>query len=202
MTLARSHSYPAAAPSITPIEEAAIAAPRTSSRRLSYAALLVAAGLTGVYAESIPNLEVLTLVVFCSGVLLGAGWGMAVGALSMAIFSGLNPYGPAHPVVMASQIVGIVASGAAGALFHRAGFPAHGPAVRAWMLGVCAIVLTAFFDFITNLASGLVFGQVRATLIGGIPFSLWHIGYNVLFFAVLGTPLVAVFARYSERLER
>lgn len=140
-------------------------------------------------------------MVFCAGVLLGARWGMAVGALSMAIFSGLNPYGPAHPVVMASQIVGIAAAGAGGALFQRTGLPARGPAVRAWTLAACAIVLTAFFDLVTNLASGLVFGQIRATLIGGIPFSLWHIGYNVLFFVVLGTPLVAVFARYSQRLE-
>jgi len=162
----------------------------------------VAAGLTGVYAESIPNLEILTLVVFCAGVLLGARGGMAVGALSMAIYSGLNPYGPAHPVVMASQIIGTAAAGAGGALFHRLGLPGRGVAVRGWTLAVCAVALTAFFDLITNLASGVVFGQIRATLIGGIPFSLWHIGYNILFFVVLGTPLVAVFARYSERLER
>jgi hypothetical protein len=163
--------------------------------------LLVAAGLTGVYAESIPNFEVLTLVVFCAGVLLGARGGMAVGALSMAIFSGLNPYGPAHPVVMAAQIAGVAAAGAGGALFHRLGLPGRSAGARAWTLALCAIVLTAFFDLITNVASGLVFGQVRATLIGGIPFSLWHIGYNVLFFVALGTPLVAVFARYSARLD-
>jgi membrane protease YdiL (CAAX protease family) len=43
-------------------------------------------------------------------------------------------------------------------------------------------------------------GQIRASLIAGIPFSLWHIGYNVLLFVALGTALVAVFARYAERL--
>jgi membrane protease YdiL (CAAX protease family) len=45
-----------------------------------------------------------------------------------------------------------------------------------------------------------VFGQIRLTLLAGIPFSLWHIGYNVALFAALGTPLVAVFGRYAARL--
>ena len=161
----------------------------------------MAAGLAGVYAESIPNLEVLTLVVFCAGVLLGARDGMLVGALSMGAFSGLNPYGPAHPLVMASQVGGMAASGAGGALFRAAGLPTRPPWLRAAALVPAAIGLTAFYDLLTNLASGVVFGQVRATLIAGVAFSLWHIGYNVFLFAVLGTPLVAVFARYAKRLE-
>ena len=43
-------------------------------------------------------------------------------------------------------------------------------------------------------------GQIKATLIGGIPFSLFHIATNVAMFAVVGAPLVVVFARYRERL--
>lgn len=167
---------------------------------MSYAALLVAAGLTGVYAESIPNFEVLTLVVFCSGVLLGARDGMLVGALTMGAFTLLNPYGPAHPLVMVGQIAGVAAAGLGGAVFRRLGFPERGTGVRAAALAFAAVVLTTWFDLLTNLATGVVMGQVRASLIAGIPFSLWHIGYNVLLFVVLGTALVAVFARYAERL--
>ena len=51
-----------------------------------------------------------------------------------------------------------------------------------------------------NLATGVVFGQIRLTLLGGIPFSLWHIGWNVVLFVALGTPLVRVFAHYRGRL--
>ena len=161
----------------------------------------MAAGLTGVYAESIPNLEVLTLVVFCAGVLLGARDGMLVGALSMGAFTGLNPYGPAHPLVMAAQVGGMAVAGAGGALFRAARLPERAAWMRGTVLVPAAIVLTAFYDLITNAASGVVYGQMRATLIAGVPFSLWHIGYNVFLFVVLGTPLVAVFARYAERLE-
>ena len=107
-----------------------IATPPYTSRRLSYAALLIAAGLTGVYAETIPNFEVLTLVVFCSGVLLGARDGALVGGITMLVYSLLNPYGPAHPVVTAAQVAGNVVSGLAGAAYARLGFPARSVATR------------------------------------------------------------------------
>jgi uncharacterized membrane protein len=171
-----------------------------SSRRLSYAALMMAAGLTGVYAEPIPNFEVLTLVVFCSGILLGARDGALVGGLSELLFSLLNPYGAAHPLVTLAQVMGIATAGVAGGLAARSMVPDLPRALRAGVLAVVGLCLTAFFDFLTNLAAGIVYGQLRAMLIGGIPFSLVHIGTNVLLFAVVGTPLAAVFGRYRLRL--
>ncbi len=171
-----------------------------STRRLSYAALMVAAGLTGVYAETIPNFEVLTLVVFCSGVLLGVRGGILVGVLTMLIYSLLNPYGAVHPLVTLSQVLGEAASGAAGGGFAAAGLPARGLRTRALLLAPLGAGLTLLYDLLTNLATGALFGQIRLTLLGGIAFSLWHIGSNVALFAVLGTPLVGVFAHYRARL--
>jgi type IV secretory pathway TrbD component len=171
-----------------------------SSRRLSYAALLIAAGLTGVYAETIPNFEVLTLAVFCAGVLLGARDGILVGTITMLVYSLLNPAGPAHPVVTAAQVLGSALSGAGGALFARLGLPARPPGMRAVSLALFALLLTASYDLLTNVATGLVFGQMKTWVVAGIPFALWHIGYNIALFAALGTPLTAVFARYGERL--
>jgi len=174
--------------------------PRYSSRRLSYAALLIAAGLTGVYAETIPNFEVLTLVVFGAGVLLGSFDGALVGGITMLVYTLLNPYGPAHPVVMLSQVLGTATAGVAGGWYARAGLAGRSARVRAATLGIVAVIVTAVFDVVTNVATGIVFGQMKTWLIAGIPFSLWHIGYNVLLFVAVGTPLVAVFARYSARL--
>ena len=64
----------------------------------------------------------------------------------------------------------------------------------------CGAGLTALYDVMTNLATGIVLGPTRAVLIGGIPFALWHIGTNAALFATVGTPIVAVFARYRSRL--
>jgi hypothetical protein len=143
---------------------------------------------------------VLTLVVFCSGVLLGARDGALVGALTMLVYSLLNPYGPAHPVVTAAQVVGNVASGLAGAVFARLGLPGRPVPARIVGLVLVAIIVTAFYDLLTNIATGIVYGQMRTWLVAGIPFALWHIGYNIALFATLGAPLSAVSARYSERL--
>ena len=167
---------------------------------MSYAALLIAAALTGVYAESIPNFEVLTLAVFGAGVLLGARDGALVGAVAMSIYTLLNPYGPAHPVLMAAQVAGTMLAGLAGALFAALGLPGRPVPTRAVVLGVIAVVVTAVYDLLTNAATGLVFGQMSYWLLAGIPFSLWHIGYNVALFVAIGTPMTAVFARYAERL--
>lgn len=160
----------------------------------------MAAGLTGVYAESIPNFEVLTLVVFGSGVLLGARWGTMVGVITMLIYSLLNPYGAVHPLVTLAQVAGEVVAGVAGAAFAATGLATSVIRLRSVALAGVAVVVTALFDLITNLASGVVFGQIRLTLLGGIPFSLWHIGWNVVLFVVLGTPLCGVFAHYRARL--
>jgi uncharacterized membrane protein len=171
-----------------------------SSRRLAYIALLIAVGLTGAYAESVPNLESITLVVFGAGVLLGARDGMLVGALTMLLFSSLNPYGPAPPVVMLAQVLGEVLAGWGGAVFARMGGPGWPAGWRAAALALFALVLTAVYDLLTNVATGLVFGQMKYWLIAGIPFSLWHIGFNVALFVTLGVPLAGVLGRYAQRL--
>uniref|UniRef100_A0A832I3N0 ECF transporter S component n=1 Tax=Eiseniibacteriota bacterium TaxID=2212470 RepID=A0A832I3N0_UNCEI len=161
---------------------------------------MVAAGLTGVYAETIPNFEVLTLVVFGSGVLLGARDGALVGAVTMLVFSMLNPYGAVHPLVTAAQVAGMVPAGLAGAALGATGLPSAGVPLRAAVLGATGTALTVLFDLLTNLATGLLFGQVRVTLLGGIPFALWHAGTNAALFATAGVPLVSVFAHYRSRL--
>ena len=160
----------------------------------------MAVGLTGAYAESIPNFESLTLVAFCAGVLLGARDGAVVGATTMLLYTLLNPYGPAPPLVMLAQVLGNLVAGLGGAAFARVSGPRWSIRGRAVALAVAAVVLTAFYDLVTNVATGLVFGQMRYWLVAGIPFSLWHIGFNAALFAALGTPLTAVLARYGERL--
>ncbi len=161
---------------------------------------MMAAGLTGSYLHPIPNFEPLTLVMFCSGVLLGVRDGALIGALTMLVYSLLNPYGAVHPLVLLAQVLGEAVTGGAGGAFAALGLPGRSIAARAATLAAGGFLLTALFDLITNLATGIVFGQMKATLIGGIPFSLFHIATNVAMFAVVGTPLVAVFARYRERL--
>lgn len=167
-------------------------------RRLAYAGLMIAVGLTGAYAESIPNFELITIVAFASGVLLGARDGAAVAGLMMLIYSVLNPYGMAPPLVTGAQVLGEALAGLTGGLV--VGLATWSVPARAIALGVIGAVLTAVYDLLTNLATGVVFGQMKTVLLGGIPFALWHMATNTGLFAIVGSALVAVLARYRARL--
>jgi hypothetical protein len=135
-----------------------------------------------------------------SGMLLGVRDGITVGAVTMAIYSVLNPYGIAHPLVTASQIAGESLAGASGGLAARLGLGRAPAGVRIPVLVACGVGLTAVYDLLTNVATGILFGQMRATLIGGVPFALWHMGTNAVLFGVLGAPLAGVLEHYRPRL--
>src|SRR5512146_1100909 len=115
-------------------------------RRLAYAGLMMALGLTGAYGHFVPNLELVTVVAFASGLLLGARDGAGVAGLTMLVYSVLNPYGAAHPVVTASQVMGEALVGAAGG--WSIGLGAVGAGARAVLLGVEGALLTLIYDLI------------------------------------------------------
>jgi hypothetical protein len=180
--------------------EPAIIRPPLTSRRLAYMALLTAACLAGAYAPRPPDFEIQTLGIFGAGVLLGSRDGAVVGTLTMLVYSLMNPYGPAHPFVTLAQVLGEAVAGLTGGCFGAMGLYGRRVAVRGVLLGGIALGLTLWFDLVTNVATGLVVGQMRVVLLQGIPFALWHCGTNLLLFVLLGTPLVAVFGRYRARL--
>ncbi len=166
---------------------------------MSYAALLVAAGLTGAYAPHPPNVEVVSLVAFGCGVLLGPS-GIAVAALMEATYALLNPWGPVHPVILAAQAAGMAIVAAGGATFATLGGPRWRTPWRVPALALAGAVLTTLFDLLTNVATGLVFGQMRAWLVQGLPWMLGHLTWNAIIFAAIGTPLSGVFGHYRSRL--
>ena len=57
---------------------------------------------------------------------------------------------------MIAQVVGMALAGASGAWFASLGGPAWPAARRALVLAAFAIVVTAAFDLVTNVATGLV----------------------------------------------
>lgn len=141
------------------------------------------------YLEQIPWLELQSLIVFAAGFLLGARYGALVGALAMGTYSAVNPYGFAHPLVFASQILGRAAVGVAGGIVGGIGLP-RAALVRAAVLAGWAVLVSLWYDLVTNLAGGLVYGQMLPTLVLGVPFALGHVASNVVLFVGVGGPLL------------
>ncbi len=171
---------------------------RTAVRSAALIAFSVACG----YAKLIlfPYLffvELFSMAVFLSGVIVGVGWGVWVAVVARLVFSVANPYGPPHPWVLAAQLVGAAIFGllgglARGALAARAW---ERPAARAALLGACGFVGTLLYDLLTNAAQGIVFGFPRATLAAAALPSLQHIASNTAIFAVIGGLAVSWFRR-------
>jgi hypothetical protein len=169
------------------------------SSHLARAAIFVAlaAGL-GFAGAVLPNVELVTVTIFLGGAATGPWAGAAIGVAAELLVSGLNPLGPALPLVFAAQLVGMAVVGLAGGLVGRRLLRVTAT-YRAVLLGGLGLLLALFFDVLTNLALGIHLGPVRATLAGGLVFSVVHIVSNTFVFAVLGTGGLRVLAEMGSR---
>jgi len=171
-----------------------------TTRRLALAGMFAGLAWGAGYVDSIPNLEFLTVILFAAGWVLGPGWGALAGALGEFLYSAINPYGSGlmHPLVLASQVAGMALSGVAGGVLARIAPPQ--PWARAFAVVCAGIAVTLVFDLLTNLASGAVYGQWRATLWAALPFTAIHVGTNAALFATVGVLLVNALERTRRSL--
>jgi len=169
------------------------------NRRVALMGLMTAASVSAGYLlAAIPNVEGLSFLLVVSGFLLGFRDGAMTGAASGFIYTVLNPYGPAHPAVAVAQVVVCALLGASGALLRARLVWSGGRSAAGALLLVLGIVLTGIYDVATNVAYGLVIGQVRATLAMGVPFLLTHVVSNAVIFVVIGVPLLEMLRRPVE----
>jgi hypothetical protein len=178
------------------------------TRRATLAGLLVALIVAAGYSlAAVPNVELVTLLVFVSGFLLGPRLGPVVGATSWGLYSVFNPMGSgaAVPTVLAAQML-------AGALVGLAGAWA-GPVVLERMpryagmivCGLCGLILTLMYQLVVNAAAFFTFVDDRGLrafwtlMVGGSAYTAMHLLWNTAVFFVALRPVMTVLDRY--RLE-
>ena len=138
----------------------------------------------------IPNIELITVVVFISGLYLGIRWGGLVGLVSMAIYSGMNPMGSglSFPPLFAMQILGMSLTGIIGGLVRPFFFVKQFNLFLISGLAVLGFTVTLIYDMLTLLAypvaAGLGFSGMLAALIKGLGFTLLHEISNSIVFTV------------------
>lgn len=160
----------------------------------------------GVALAGVPNVELMTLIVFVSGYLLGAGTGVVIGAASIAVHSLFNPLGAALPPLLGAQIVGFAIVGSAGGWI--------GPLVARLRLratsfaaaGLAGMLLTLGYDALTNVgAFYTITGEHRPVslvqfVIAGLAFTIMHVVWNTALFAATLRPILNVLERYRDEL--
>ena len=139
--------------------------------------------------------ELFTLALFVSGLIVGPGLGLWVGVVARLVFSVANPLGPPHPWVLLAQVgagglVGLLGGLARPWLLPGPDRPEPGRAVRTTVLAASAVLTTASYDLLTNVAQGVVFGSVPVTLAAGAVPAAQHLASNVVLFLLVGSLLV------------
>jgi hypothetical protein len=165
-------------------------------KRLVRAAIFTALAVgVGFSLVLVPNVELITVVIFLSGLTLGPGWGMLVGGTAEFVFSALNPLGSGliFPPLFVAQVLSMVIVGAVGGLLRPFFFVRSFPPVRVGSLALVGFLLTFLYDSLTTLsypvAAGFEGPQTLGIYLSGLGFTLVHQVFNGLIFA-LGVPPV------------
>ncbi len=165
------------------------------ARRASMLAVLTAAAISSNYLLiGVVNVKFMDLIVFASGYLFGAGFGVAVGTLTWLVYGTLNPYGFMLPILVAT-ILGESIYGVAGGLASRVMRVGEGRGADI-RFGVVGFLLTVVYDLFTNIVSALVIGlPISVGLVTGLPFTAIHTFSNTIFFTFGMPPLANAIQR-------
>ncbi len=158
-------------------------------------AVLTAAAISSNYLLiGVVNVKFMDLIVFASGYLFGAGFGVAVGTLTWLVYGTLNPYGFMLPILV-STILGESIYGIAGGLASRVMRVGKGRGADI-RFGVVGFLLTVVYDLFTNIVSALVIGlPISVGLVTGLPFTAIHTFSNTVFFTFGMPPLANAIQR-------
>ncbi len=175
-----------------------------STRRALLASLLIAlSAVAGQALASIPNVELITFLVFLSGYLLGPRYGAFVGGAAMGAHSLFNVMGSVVPPMLVTQIIAYAAIGAAGGTLGVAISRVPNGVVVSILAGVTGATLALAYQFVINVAAYFTFTSTASLwtfIVGGIAFSAVQIGWNAaVFFAAL-RPTTAVLSRFRDEL--
>ena len=165
---------------------------RTGAIRVALIAILAALAIGGNYALSaIPNVELSSIMVFLSGFLFGPIIGALVGFIAMLIYQLWNPWGAFLPPIGLAVIGCTILTGIVGGILGKAMQRLDHSDSRWFLLPILfGILLTLFFDLVTNFVYSFTFGTpFIVVLIFGLPFMMAHIPSNAVLFGLLTQPV-------------
>ncbi len=177
-----------------------------TSETAATAIFVALAAALGFLLLSVPNVELVTLTVFASGVVLGRGRGALVGALAMAIYSGFNPYGSGLgiPTMFAAQLAASAFTGLMGGATARLW---RGPPLAAGRRGLplvaggIGLALTAVYQAAVIVGLAVMSPEFRtgafAVLLSNAFFSSVHLVSNTIVFAVLAPTVLPKILRLA-----
>jgi len=170
---------------------------RQNTHLIAFTGIFIALLLGVGYALAfVPNVELLTAMVFMSGVLMGFKRGIIIGVVGEFLFSTLNPMGSGllFPPMLIAQVVAMAVVSFSGALMRNFVLTCRRGLLSSITMGGIGLLLTLFYDILVSAAfpvsAGFSFREVVGTIIAGLAFSTVHLIGNTLVFILL-VPLAA-----------
>jgi hypothetical protein len=163
-------------------------------------ALIYAAGeaLAGV-----PNVEVITLLVFIAGFLLGPWWGAMVGAAGMGAHSLFNALGTVAPPVWIAQVACYAFVGFCGAWMGPRIAALGTRTAQALTSAAAGVVLVLIYQLVVNMVSFAAFAAnvpLWTYVWGGLAFAAIQIVWNAALFFVTLPPTLRVLGKARREL--
>ncbi|MFQ5707574.1 MAG: ECF transporter S component [bacterium] len=151
-----------------------------------FSAMAYAGGILFLF---VPNVEIVTAIIFLSGFLLGSKNGILVGVIAQTLFSTFNPFGMSPPPLFVAQILNRALVGYVGGQFAKVSLAEKKAWLSAFYLGVTGLLLTWLFDIMTDFSSffqsGFSLQQMKVTFVLGLGWYLVHGVVNTLIFAIV-----------------
>ena len=167
------------------------------TRHIAFSGIFIALILGVGYALAfVPNVELVTTMIFLAGVLMRLKRGLLVGILGEFLFSALNPIGSGllFPPMLIAQIAAMTVVCLTGALLRNYILNWKTSLPNVILIGAIGLLLTLFYDILVSaaypLSAGFKLRETVATIIAGLAFSVIHLISNTVIFIVL-VPLTA-----------
>jgi uncharacterized membrane protein len=149
---------------------------------------------------SLPNVKLMFFVIFAAGFLWGGVAGLLVGAIGMALWTLLNPFGPAPLPIMAAQIVGASAGGLTGAVYRNWYQPDRPRWAVVLRLILASVLCTTLFYLPVNVVDAWLFQPFWPRFITGLLWAGISLASNALIFPLLFKAAEYLYAREGTAL--
>ncbi len=159
--------------------------------------------VAGQSLAGIPNVELVTFLVFVAGYLLGPVGGAVVGAAGMGAHSLFNVMGVVVPPVWLAQVFCYALVGVAGAVAGPRLARVEAAPLAAILAALTGTVLVLFYQIAVNAVAYLTFAtgvSLRVYVFGGIAFAAVHIVWNAALFLAAVPPTLRVLSRQRREL--
>jgi uncharacterized membrane protein len=173
----------------------------------SFSSLAVVLGYILAY---IPNIELFTLLIFLSGLIMGKRDGLIIGLLSSAIFTFLNPLGASPLPLFSYQLLHYSLTGLAGGLTRaylnqKEYFKPREDLyiLRVMVLfGIIGGFITFVFDMLSTLFGGLIVSftieYFIVSYLSGLLFTTVHLIGNILGFIFILPGLIQIIIKLLD----